>query len=397
MRRFARHLAAGAAAALVAAPAFAAPAPDRKRVAWTPLPTLPLAPPRASPPKPLPDMIADVFPSLVRVQGAIGERRVGGGSGFVVSEDGLVVTNDHVISSLAAAGATEVLAIFDDGRVFALEPLASDAEADVAVARLIAPAGTRFAALRFGASGALRRGDAVTVLGAPLGGSLVPAHGVLGGSRHVADDELMHTVLRSRGDWHLLQVDAAMSSGSSGGPIVDAAGDVVGVSVLVQTSGGAGVGALAYGVAADQVRPIINALLARGAVRRPAVGLSVVVVDAHTAAREAAASGVALLPPGAATGLLVTAAAPGRPGAAAGLQPGDVIVALDGAPMRRNGDFFAALGPVFEPGRTLAASIWRPRGPGRGGDALEMALAPAPRDEAAHEAAYGLRRSFRHW
>ena len=165
-----------------------------------------------------------------------------------------MATNDHVLSALITAGCTEIVASFDDGRVFGVEALASDKEADIAIARLLAPPDEKFRALTFGCSDALQRGDPVVVLGAPLGGSLVPAVGVVGGNKHVADDELMTSVLRAQTDWNLLQVDANMSSGSSGGPIVNSKGEVVAVSVLVQTTGGMGVGSLNYGVASDQVR-----------------------------------------------------------------------------------------------------------------------------------------------
>jgi S1-C subfamily serine protease len=179
----------------------------------------------------LADMIEAVWPSLCKIQGAVGDRELGGGSGFVVSEDGIVVSNAHVFSAMPQMGAREIRATFDDGRSFRVEQLAADAEADIAIGRLVAPPGTRFQPLRVGRSSALRRGDPVVVLGAPLGGSLVPAVGVLGGSRYVADDETMTRVLNSRADWSLLQVDANMSSGSSGGPIVNSDGEVVAVSV----------------------------------------------------------------------------------------------------------------------------------------------------------------------
>ena len=292
------------------------------------------APPRAPPP-PLPDMIEDVFPSLCRVQGAVGERELGGGSAFVISEDGTIVTNAHVFAAMAQMGAREVRAQFDDGRSFRVEPRAADNEADIAIGRLVAPPGTRFKPLRIGRSGALRRGDTVVVLGSPLGGSLVPAVGVLGGARYVADDEAMSNVLNSRADWSLLQVDANMSSGSSGGPIVNAHGEVVAVSVMVQLAGAAGVGNLSYGVAADQAWPIVQALLRDGKVTRAAIGMTIVLVDSLQAEREKAETGVALLPGatggGAAgdganypTGLLVTQTVAGLPAEAAGLREGDV-------------------------------------------------------------------------
>jgi S1-C subfamily serine protease len=316
--------------------------------------------------------------------------RLGGGSGFVISEDGIVVTNDHVFQGMAQAGAREVQAIFDDGRAYRIEPLAADAEADIAIGRILAPPGTRFKPLRIGRSGAMRRGDAVAVLGAPLGGSLVPAVGVLGGIRFVADDEIMSYVLNSRADWCLLQVDANMSSGSSGGPIVNADGEVVGVSVLVQTAGTNGVGNLNYGVAVDQAYPIIRQLLRDGRVTRAAIGMTIVHVDALQAQKELGDTGVPLLPPDGAyrTGLLVTYAVPGRPAAGAGVREGDVILEINGRKLTRKGDYFAALGPTYEEGKELVCRVWRPMGPaagGRvgGGQYVTTTIRPVVRDAGA--------------
>ncbi len=169
------------------------PPPQQQPQPWAPLPPPRAAPPplRDAPQPPLPAVIQAAFPALVKLSGSIAGRRVGGGSGFLISESGVLVTNDHVLSALLGAGCSEVLATFDDGRVYGVEALASDKEADIAIARLQAPPGARFPALAFAPSDALRRGDAVVVLGAPLGGSLVPAVGVVSGNKHVADDELM--------------------------------------------------------------------------------------------------------------------------------------------------------------------------------------------------------------
>ena len=348
----------------------------------------------------LADMIEDVWPSLCKIQGAVGDRELGGGSGFVVSEDGIVVSNAHVFSAMPQMGAREIRATFDDGRSFRVEQLAADAEADIAIGRLVAPPGTRFRPLRVGRSNALRRGDPVVVLGAPLGGSLVPAVGVLGGSRYVADDETMTRVLNSRADWSLLQVDANMSSGSSGGPIVNSDGEVVAVSVMVQTGGIGTVGHLSYGVASDQAWPIVEALMRSGRVTRASIGMTIVLVDELQAERERAETGFALLPPphvgggGSAgpadgavaadtyhTGLLVKQTVAGAPADAAGLREGDVVLEINGRKMQRKGDYFAALGPVFEKDKRLVCRIWRPSGRSGGGRVLDIAVKPGARSD----------------
>ena len=291
---------------------------------------------------------------------------------------------------MAQARANEIQAMFDDGRVYRIEPLAADAEADIAIGRIIAPPGTKFRALKIGRSDTLRRGDTIAVLGAPLGGSLVPAVGVLGGTRYVADDEVMNYVLNSRADWCLLQVDANMSSGSSGGPIVNANGDVVGVSVMVQTAGTLGVGNLNYGVAIDQAYPIIRELLNKGTVTRAAIGMTIVLIDRLANERELHSSGINYLPPKSdyLTGLLVTYTVPNKPAELAGVKEGDVILEINGRKMTRKGDYFAALGPVYEPGKELVCKVWRPNistsnlltTQGRGGQIITTTIKPIIRD-----------------
>lgn len=360
----------GATAALLvlaSGPVSCAAAPG---AAWRPLPPLPPPqPPPAAPPPPLPDTIAAAFPSVFKIHGSSGRQRLGNASGFVVSPDGLIVTNAHVFASMLAASATEMVAVFDDGRVYELLPLASDAEADIAIGRLVAPRGHAFPHLRFSAaSRAMRRGEPLAILGAPMDGPLVCSVGSLAGHTAVADEHGLSDALRSQIGWQLMQVDAFIAPGSSGGPVLDAHGAVVGVTVMGRFAAPQ-TGMISYGVEAEQVVPVVNALLARGAVERASAGLEISVVDALYARQVERGTGVALLPPlpagesgnaHARRGLLVDRVARGRPGEAAGLREGDVILDINGAPVKGNSCFTRALGAVYEPGRELVCSVWRP-------------------------------------
>jgi serine protease Do len=337
---------------------------------------------------------------VVKIVGSVGDRELGGGSGFVISPSGLVVTNDHVFQGIQGSGALECQVHFDNGEVFRVRPLASDIEADIAIGIIDAPPGKMFPFIPLGSSTALQRGETIAVLGAPLGGALVPAVGACGGTRHVADDPIMNAAMRSRADWQLLQVDSAMASGSSGGPIIDSSGAVVGISVLVQTAGQAGVGNLAFGVAMEQAEPIIRSLLAHGRVTRPTTGMKIVRINALMAQREAEARGISLLPPGRSgptkggmptyaspTGLLVAALQEGLPAARAGIRPGDVLLDVTTADLGKvdlvhSGDYFRALGPVYQPGRTLVCTVWRPSTVrGGGGSLLTVTIVPEKRTE----------------
>ena len=393
LRTAGRAPAGGAAALLALAVCGAAPPSlclGQQPAPWRPLSELPPPPPpTSSPPPPLPDTIAASFPAVFKIHGASGRVRLGNASGFVVSPDGIIVTNAHVFASLLAASAREMVAIFDDGRVYELEPLASDAEADIAIGRLKAPRGHEFPHLRFSAaSREMRRGEPLAILGAPMDGPLVCSVGALAGHTAVADEHGLSDALRSQIGWQLMQVDAFIAPGSSGGPILDARGAVVGVTVMGRTA--VGTGMISYGVEAEQVVPVVNALLRSGGVERPSAGLEISVLDALYARQVEAATGVAMLPPAAAgenaharRGLLVDRVARGRPGEAAGLREGDVILAINGAPVKGNSCFTRAMGVVHEPGKELLCSVWRPLEK----RAFAARLRPLPRPTRAARAA----------
>lgn len=169
-----------------------------------------------------------------------------------------------------------------------------------------------------------------------------------------------------------------MCQGNSGGPIVNENGEVVGVSVLAQTSVGIGaVGSVNFGVAIDQAYPIILSLLQTGTVTRASIGITVNVLNMVQAEMQYNTRKIRLLPhpdvyP---TGLYVSNVLANGPAARAGLHEGDVIVEIDGTKVRTMGSYFEALGPIYVPGKVLRCKIWRPDRSGSG-QYLDMSIAP---------------------
>ncbi|MCC7031246.1 MAG: trypsin-like peptidase domain-containing protein [Acidobacteria bacterium] len=257
-----------------------------------------------------------VGPAVVKVdvRGAVrgGQPRRGphggSGSGFVFTPDGLILTNSHVI----AAG-DEVSVSLTDGRVLRADLVGDDPHTDLAILRVTAP-GLTVAPL--GDSAVLRPGQVVIAIGNPFGFQHTVTTGVvsaLGRSLRARTVRLME---------NLIQTDAALNPGNSGGPLVTSRGEVVGVNTAV-ILGGQGI---AFAVPINTATWVISCLLRDGRVRRSHLGVAGQDVDIprrlvreHALPRE--------------RGLAVTAVTPGSAADAAGLRAGDLLIDFGGAPV----------------------------------------------------------------
>ena len=238
-----------------------------------------------------------------------GQRGQGAGSGVVVSPDGLVLTNAHV-----AAGAEALQVTTADGRPMPARLLGADRDTDLALLR--AETSLSLPAAELGDSSALRVGQLAIAIGNPLGFSSTVTAGVV---------SALGRSLAGRGGRpieDLVQTDAALNPGNSGGALVDSGGRVIGINTAII----AGAQGLCFAVAANTAQLVLGELVRFGRVRRASLGL--------TGQREgvprrlARAAGLEQE-----TGVLVTALQPDGPAARAGLATGDLILGIGGQPV----------------------------------------------------------------
>ena len=312
-------LAAGAAALLIAVSALAVPTG-----APTPLPAGPI--PAGAPPT-FADLVELTRPAVVNVSAVVqkasrsirGRRMPFGpfghpdapghearqaGSGFVISPDGLAVTNHHVV-----ANATRVEVTLDDGRVLLARVVGSDPETDLAVLEIESE--EPLPHVSFGDSDGVRVGDWVVAVGNPFGLGGTYTAGIL--SARGRD------IQAGRFD-DFLQVDAPINRGNSGGPLFDLSGRVIGINTAIATPNGGSVG-IGFAVPAALAAPIVDELRSTGRVERGWLGVMIQDVDD----RMAEAMGLE-----GARGAAVAEVVEDGPAARAGLEPGDVVVAVNG-------------------------------------------------------------------
>jgi S1-C subfamily serine protease len=254
-----------------------------------------------------------VSPSVVSVDVAqrVGSRRQadGGGSGFVLAADGLILTNSHVVEDAGTIGVT-----FSDGRRFAAQLVGDDPETDLAVIRISA-SGLPVPVL--GDSNALRAGQLVIAIGTAYGFQSTVTAGVVSASGR----SLLSSTGRLIDD--VIQTDAALNPGNSGGPLVTARGEVVGVNTAIIRSAQG----ICFAIGMNTAAFVATRLIRDGRVRRSTIGVVIedVPLDRRLVQRYR-------LP--VESGAVVVSIKPGSPAARAKLRDGDVIVGYADAPVR---------------------------------------------------------------
>ncbi|MEJ7763533.1 MAG: trypsin-like peptidase domain-containing protein [Thermomicrobiales bacterium] len=260
----------------------------------------------------------------------------GTGTGFIISTSGDIVTNEHVI-----AGGDRFSVILQDGQERATELVGSDPIADLAVLRM---EGDVPGVVVLGDSDALRPGERVLAMGSPLGAY---TNTVTRGIVSAIDRDFPGAGTYA----DLVQHDAAINPGNSGGPLVNLAGEVVGVNTLgvPETDDGQLAQGLFFAVPSNHVASVVTTLLRDGRVVYPFLGVGYVVVDGQVAA------GADL---SVTRGVLVTRVVPGGPAEMAGLREGDVILMVGDRALGGQITFIEALEP-YAPGDEVEISIQR--------------------------------------
>jgi len=273
--------------------------------------------------------------------------RRGGGSGFVVREDGLIITNHHVIED-----ADEIIVRLADRREFVAELVGSDAETDVAVLRIEAE---DLPTLRYGDSSTLRPGEWVIAIGSPFQFEQSVTAGIVSAKGRTQGQQQYVPFIQS---------DVAINRGNSGGPLIDTDGRVVGINSWILSSSGGNIG-LSFSIPIETAVSTIDQLLEFGRVSRGYLGVGIQGVDRERA------NALGLDRP---VGALVNRVEPDSAAERAGIEVGDVILEVNG----RDIEVFSDLPPVVgsvRPGEEVSLTI------SRWGETQELTVSLDERDE----------------
>jgi len=274
------------------------------------------------------------FPGYPGSGGGGGTRSVpmrGQGSGFIISPDGVILTNAHVVK-----GAKEVTVKLTDRREFRAKVLGSDPQTDVAVLKIDA---RNLPVVVVGSPGDLRVGEWVLAIGSPYGLENTVTAGVVSAKgRSLPND----------GSVPFIQTDVAVNPGNSGGPLFNSRGEVVGINSQIYSQTG-GYQGLSFAIPIDVAAKVKDQIMAHGEVHHARLGVTIQDVN------QALADSFKLDSP---TGALIASVEKDSPADKAGLKSGDIIRRIDGKPVVASGDLPAVIS-LATPGQEVKLEVWR--------------------------------------
>jgi len=253
----------------------------------------------------------------------------GVGSGFIISGDGYVLTNAHVVE-----GADEVFVTLTDKREFKAKIIGSDRRTDVAVVKID---GTNLPRLTMGDSSKLRVGEWVIAIGSPFGLDNTVTAGIVSANARDTGDYLP-----------LIQTDVAVNPGNSGGPLINMRGEVVGINSQIYSRSGGYMG-ISFAVPIDEAIRVSEQLKTTGRVVRGRIGVQIGEVTKEVAESLG-------LPR--TQGALVQRVEPGSPAEKAGIEAGDIIVQFNAGTIEKSGDLPRLVGNT-KPGTKSSITVWR--------------------------------------
>ena len=299
--------------------------------------------------------------SVVQVNVLRSESDGGMGSGFVYSEDGYIITNEHVVKE-----AQKVTVTFLDGEAYIGDVIGRDRDLDIAVVK-VNPSNTYIQPIKIGDSSKLKVGEKIAAIGNPFGLSGSMTSGIVSQIGRLLPQESGYSIP------DVIQTDAAINPGNSGGPLINMKGEVVGINTAIQSATGefSGIG---FAVPSNTVKKVVPVLIEKGEFKHPWMGISGTDVDPELAEVRGLKSS---------KGFLIVSVIEGSPAEQAGLMgvtetkeidgrefaiDGDIILSIDGETVRKISDILVHLQREKSIGDEMILSV------NRNGEILELTM-----------------------
>lgn len=253
------------------------------------------------------------------------------GSGFIISADGYILTNTHVLS-----GMNTIRVTLNDKREYTAKLIGSDQQSDVALLKIEAE---NLPVVKIGDVKAVKPGEWVAAIGAPFGFDNSVTAGIVSAKGRSLPNENYTP---------FIQTDVAINPGNSGGPLFNLKGEVIGINSQIYSRSGGFMG-ISFAIPIDVAMNVANQLKTNGKVQRGQLGVIIQEVSYDLAKSFGLEQ---------ATGALVAKVLPGSPAARAGLQVGDIVRSVDGEPVRASNDLPVIVGGT-QPGKEVTLNVWR--------------------------------------